>query len=203
MKKLLLITITIIILSGSTWFIWWKLYRDGIGPTGYWDDEGGLSGNPMIKDLETTWAQSPILLKHFDIREFDSPDLPGSGKGMKVKFLLMLDYTREEAGISFDVTPPGGSGIRTVKHNKDVGGVPDSAHVKGFASDIIARTREAQIKIVRAARKAGFNRFGIYKTFIHLDCDPSKQANIAWNHNLTAVKKGGDFSKFPFDPFTV
>jgi len=203
MKRILLITITIIILSASTWFIWWKLYRDGIGPSGYFDDEGGAFQSDDMKDNSPTYKQQPVTLRHFKISEFDSADLPGSGVNMKVKFLLMIDECRERAGIPFDVTPPGGSGYRTKAHNKSVGGVANSSHTKGWAADVVAMTREQQIKIVRAARSVGFNRIGVYDTFIHLDCDPSKQANVAWNKRNTVVKKGGDFSKWPFDPFTV
>lgn len=204
MKRIILISIVTIALSSALWLIWWKLFRDGIGSTGYYDDEGGTPQNDiMTTDNYLTYEQQPIALRYFDISEFDSPDEPGSGKNMKVKFLQMIDETRHRSGIPFDVTPPGGSGYRTKAHNKAIGGVGDSAHTKGWAADVIARTRSAQIKIVRAAREVGFNRFGIYGTWIHIDCDPSKQQNVAWNKKLEAVKKGGDFRKFPFDPFTV
>ena len=81
--------------------------------------------------------------------------------------------------------------------------VPDSAHTRGWAADIAARTLEQKIRIVRAARTIGFNRFGIYDSFIHLDCDPGKRGDAAWNGKLNAVGKGGDFSSFLFDPFAV
>lgn len=41
------------------------------------------------------------LTKHFDSDEFDSPDLPGSGKQMNDKFIEMLDYARVIANIPF------------------------------------------------------------------------------------------------------
>ncbi|MBK8965181.1 MAG: peptidase M15 [Lewinellaceae bacterium] len=137
-------------------------------------------------------------MSHFDINEFDSPDQPGSGVYMKIKFLEMLDAAREQAGIPFRVN----SGYRTPKHNAAVGGVPIRA-ARGWAADIGARTLEQKIRIVRAARSVGFNRFGIYDTFVHLDCDPGKRGDVAWNGKMNAVEKGGSFSMFPFDPFTV
>ncbi|MBK8965073.1 MAG: peptidase M15 [Lewinellaceae bacterium] len=138
-------------------------------------------------------------MSHFDIREFDSPDQPGSGVYMKIKFLEMLDAAREQAGIPFRVN----SGYRTPTHNAAVGGVPDSAHTRGWAADIAARTLEQKMRIVRAARTVGFNRFGIYDTFVHLDCDPGKRADVAWNGKGYALARGGDFSGWGFDPFSV
>ncbi|MBK8968603.1 MAG: peptidase M15 [Lewinellaceae bacterium] len=140
-----------------------------------------------------------MQLRHFDVSEFDSKDLPGSGVNMKIKFLKMLDAAREEAGIPFRVN----SGYRTAARNAAVGGVSNSAHLSGWAADIAAGTLEQKIRIVRAARGAGFNRFGIYSGFIHLDCDPGKSPNVAWNGTVAGVFRGGDFSSFPFDPFTV
>ena len=187
-------------LSGLAGWLYYRIFRDGLGPTGHWDDEGGLSepsaANP---ENELTYAQLPISMTRFHIREFDSPDQPGSGNAMKIRFLQMLDAARAQAGMPFRVN----SGYRTPEHNAAVGGVPDSAHTRGWAADIAARTLEQKIRIVRAARAVGFNRFGIYETFVHLDCDPLKRPDVAWNGKGYAVARGGDFSSFSFDPFRV
>ncbi len=82
----------------------------------------------------------------------------------------------EQAGIPFIVN----SGYRTPAHNAAVGGVPNSAHLHGWAADISARTPTQKTRILQAARAAGFNRFGIYDTFIHLDCDPGKRGDVVW-----------------------
>lgn len=199
-KDFILVSLLFIGLSGFTWWIYRRLFRDGIGPTGKWDDEGGTGAIIIsVGDVELTYAQSPIQMNHFDIREFDSPDQPGSGARMKVKLLKMLDAARQQANIPFNVN----SGYRTSEHNSAVGGVPDSSHTRGWAADIAARTLEQKIRIVRAARSVGFNRFGIYETFIHLDCDPSKMPNVAWDKKTGAVKKGGNFEGFLFDPFEI
>lgn len=187
-------------LSGLTWWLYHRFFRDGIGPTGQWDDEGGTTEQThTVAASELNYEQSPIIMSHFDIKEFDSPDQPGSGVYMKIKFLEMLDAAREQAGIPFRVN----SGYRTPEHNTAVGGVPDSAHTRGWAADIAAWTLEQKIRIVRATRSVGFNRFGIYDTFIHLDCDPGKRGDVAWNGKGYAVSKGGDFFSFPLDPFAV
>ena len=149
-----------------------------------------------------TYGQQPVLLDHFEIEEFDSPDAPGSGNKMRAKFLLMYNLARNYAGIPFVVN----SGYRTKAYNQKVGSKPKSSHTRGWAADTRALTIGEQILIVRAGRNAGFNRFGIYKTFIYMDCDPTKKQNVAWfEKDIKAVAKGGDFLKagFPFDPFTV
>lgn len=197
-KSLLLASLLFLGLSGFTWWLYRRFLRDGIGPSGHWDDDGGATGDPKLNDMEPTFAQAPFSMRYFNITEFDSADLPGSGVSMKAQFLQMLDAARDQAGIPFLVN----SGYRTLEHNAAVGGVPDSSHTRGWAADIAARTLDQKMRIVRAARAAGFNRFGIYDTFIHLDCDPAKQPNVAWNKR-SAVTQGGDFRDFIFDPFKI
>ena len=187
-------------LTGLSWWLYRRFFRDGLGPSGQWDAEGGAVGqSPVLADLELSYAQKPVQLRHFAISEFDSKDLPGSGGNMKIKFLEMLDAARAEAGIPFRVN----SGYRTAARNAAVGGVSNSAHLSGWAADIAASTLEQKIRIVRAARQAGFNRFGIYSGFIHLDCDPGKREGVAWNGAVSGVFRGGDFSSFLFDPYSV
>ncbi|MCB0534812.1 MAG: hypothetical protein KDD14_21585, partial [Saprospiraceae bacterium] len=187
-------------LTGLSWWLYRRFFRDGLGPGGQWDAEGGATEQaPVLADPELSFAQKPIQLRHFAISEFDSKDLPGSGVNMKIKFLKMLDAAREEAGIPFRVN----SGYRTAARNAAVGGVSNSAHLSGWAADISAGTLEQKTQIVRAARVVGFNRFGIYSGFIHLDCDPGKRAGVAWNGTVAGVFRGGDFSGFLFDPFSI
>ncbi len=114
---------------------------------------------------------------HFKLSEFDSPDLPGSGTNMDKAFLEKLDKCREIAGVPFVIN----SGFRTVAHNKKVGGVPNSTHTRGHAADIAYRLAQDGFKILQAAFEVGFNRIGVYKTFIHLDNDPTLPPNVLWS----------------------
>jgi len=115
-------------------------------------------------------------MKNFNISEFDSPDLKGSGKNMQESTLIALDNAREIAGIPFLIN----SGYRTRSHNKKVNGVSDSSHLHGYAVDIRAIGSWTRMRIVSALMDAGFNRIGIGKKFVHADNDPNKIQNVIW-----------------------
>jgi len=123
-----------------------------------------------------------VLLKqsHFDLRLFDSPDLPGSGKRMNKAFLKKLRKVEKLAGFTFKYN----SAYRTPEHNRSVGGVEDSAHVFGKAVDIQAPNRELRDKVVWAAKKVGFKRIGIGLNMVHLDDDHTKPQYVAWGYPI-------------------
>ena len=115
-------------------------------------------------------------LRYFNLWEFDSPDLAGSGERMDKDFLKKLDEARHKAGVSFSIN----SGYRTHDHNKKVGGKADSSHTKGLAVDIHAATSRKRYLILQALIKVGFNRIGIAKSFIHVDDDKEKAQQVTW-----------------------
>ena len=117
-----------------------------------------------------------MTLKHFKLAEFDSPDAPGSGAKMKPEFLQRLDNARSLAAIPFAIN----SGYRTEAHNKKVGGVNESSHTQGWAADIHCTDGGNRFTIINALLKSGINRIGVYPTFIHADCDPTKPAQVIW-----------------------
>ena len=117
-------------------------------------------------------------LKHFKLSEFDSPDAPGSGINMKPAFMQRLDNARAFAGVPFKIN----SGFRTITHNAKVGGVEDSSHTQGWAADIAATSGTSKFTIVNALLKAGFTRIGIASSFVHVDCDPTKPAQVIWTY---------------------
>jgi len=121
--------------------------------------------------------------KFFKSTEFDSPDVPGSGKNMQHSTLLMLCEARKIADVPFKIN----SGYRTKAHNSKVGGVSNSAHLKGYAADISTPNGKHQEKIVRALRQAGFKRFGVYTNFVHADNDPNKKQFVAWGANSQKI----------------
>tara|TARA_E500000081_G_C5818443_1_gene212381 strand:- start:67 stop:426 length:360 start_codon:yes stop_codon:yes gene_type:complete len=115
-------------------------------------------------------------LKHFTYDEFDSPDYPGSGERfMDREFVECLDEARDIAGIQFKIN----SGYRTPDHNRKVGGGTASSHLIGRAADIHCTHTNKRLKIIEALSMVGFQRFGIAKTFIHVDNDDQKP-NAIW-----------------------
>lgn len=117
-----------------------------------------------------------MKLKYFDKSDFDSPDEVGSGERMNDLFLKRLDQACGHARIPFVIN----SGYRTEAHNRRVGGTSNSSHLKGLAADIKCVNDEQRSKIVNALIKAGFNRIGIAKSFIHVDIDGTKNAHRIW-----------------------
>ena len=121
-------------------------------------------------------------LNHFSLSEFDSPDLPNSGKNMDSNFLYKLDHARDIAGISFKIT----SGYRTKEYNEDLlkrgyKASKNSSHLIGVAADIAVGSGHERYVILSALIKAGFRRIGVAKTFIHCDTDDSKP-NSVWTY---------------------
>lgn len=130
-----------------------------------------------------------MSLKFFTYEEFDSPDLPNSGRSnMDADFLELLDNAREIAGIPFKIN----SGFRTKEHNNSIyeklGKKPiASSHLIGKAVDIATKGSQDRWIILTALQKAGFNRFGIGKSFIHVDSDGidkggNKVSNVIWTY---------------------
>lgn len=93
-------------------------------------------------------------------------------------FLWHLNQAREIAGIPFRIT----SACRCEKHNRDVGGVDSSAHVRGYAADIAVRGDRERYTVLNALIKAGFRRIGIARDFIHVDLDPAKNSPVIWQY---------------------
>ena len=92
------------------------------------------------------------------------------------KLVSFLDIARDYAGIPFVIT----SGYRCAEHNRDIGGVSDSAHLKGKAADIKVEGSRSRFLILRSLIRVGFKRIGVYDTYIHVDIDESKSTKVVW-----------------------
>ena len=88
--------------------------------------------------------------------------------------LRKLDLAREMADVPFS------SSWRCEKNNKEEGGKPNSAHLRGTAFDIACNSSFNRMAIVHALLDAGFNRIGIASTFIHADDDEELPQNVLW-----------------------
>ena len=83
---------------------------------------------------------------------------------------VKLDFARSYAGVPFVIT----SACRCEKHNKAVGGIKTSSHLKGLAVDIKVKSDKDRYLIMYGLLRSGFKRILIYKDFIHTDMDESK-----------------------------
>lgn len=111
-------------------------------------------------------------MKYFNLSEFACKcgHCGGGEEHMSLELLKRLDHAREVAGIPFVIS----SGFRCEVHNREVGGVPGSAHTKGLAVDIRCNTSQNRWKILKGLFAAGFERIELAPTWIHADVDITK-----------------------------
>ena len=75
------------------------------------------------------------------------------------------------------------SGLRDPIKNESVGGVKNSAHLRGYAIDFSCNNSSLRYTLMFAGLLVGFNRFGLSikrNDHIHMDCDPDKPKNVVW-----------------------
>lgn len=95
-------------------------------------------------------------------------------RGLVINFVMLLDDARDIAKIPFIIT----SGYRTESENRRVGGVPDSAHIKGLAVDLRCKNAQERYAIINALLKVGFCRIEDAVDHIHVDMDATKPQNV-------------------------
>ena len=128
-------------------------------------------------------------MKWFKEKEFackccgQLPLSTGSGQAPRenVKALVseVLDPVRERLGMPIVVN----SGYRCEKHNKDVGGVKNSQHLKGEAADIHCQDNERLKQLIIENGK--YDQLIDYGTFLHVS-----YKRIGQNRHQR-LKKGG------------
>lgn len=102
------------------------------------------------------------MFKYFTLDEFACPCCGRSE--MNLDFVMRLDKARMISNTGYKIN----SGCRCEKHNTEVGSTSEN-HTSGHGADIKARDNHKRGKILRGLYRAGFNRVGIRKDFIHVD----------------------------------
>ena len=127
-------------------------------------------------------------MEYFKIKEFDSPDVKGSGKNMDIKFLRFINELRKRCKFPFIVT----SGYRTPEYHKSLKDrgyhtSPTSAHLKGLAADIVMTDSKKRARFVYEAMELCNEldlpfRVGLAgkQGFAHIDIDETKQHPKIW-----------------------
>lgn len=118
------------------------------------------------------------LSKNFSLNEFASADgaeFPADVIENLRQLAKNLQVIRDHFGKPIKIN----SGWRSPAHNKSVGGVRNSQHVKGKAADIVIegvtpQQLAAEIEKLIAAKKIRQGGLGIYPNFIHYDIRGTK-----------------------------
>ena len=113
------------------------------------------------------------LTKNFNKEEFDSKDgacMPNDVLNNIAELAKNVQIIRDYVGVPLTIN----SGYRSPAHNKSVGGVDNSYHVQGKASDLSSskitpkKLYDAILKLI-ADGKVYNGGVGIYNTFVHYD----------------------------------
>jgi len=113
------------------------------------------------------------LTKNFTREEFDSKDgstMPADVLHNIQKVANQLQALRDVLGRSITIN----SGYRSPAHNKRIGGVRNSQHVKGTAADIVVSGMKPKdvAKAIETLISSGDmlqGGIGVYPTFVHYD----------------------------------
>lgn len=113
------------------------------------------------------------LTKNFYLNEFNSKDgakMPADVKANIKQLALNLQVIRNTIGCTLHIN----SAYRSPSHNKRIGGVKNSQHVKGTASDLVSRNHTPDelyqlIDELIQDGKISEGGLGLYKSFVHYD----------------------------------
>lgn len=95
------------------------------------------------------------------------------------EFIKRLDELRARMGVPLLLT----SGSRCVRHNIEVGGAPNSAHLHGLACDIDTTNLDAVGKLkIKSIACDLFEGIGVGRTMIHVDLKHATK--LFWEYDL-------------------
>ena len=112
-------------------------------------------------------------MSYFKTKEFRCPcckEVRASGY-----LIHLLNKVRKEYGKPMIIN----SGYRCEKHNKKIGGSPNSAHMRGLAVDIKCNNSTDRYILLPLLAET-FKRVGVYDSWIHVDIDESLSQKVMW-----------------------
>lgn len=134
--------------------------------------------NMMLDSQDSNFGQQWNFLKpNLNLLTLNSYEFFSSTEVLKWKLKdelwRVLDKARKLANIPFIIT----SGYRTVAENTAIGGKPNSAHLKGFAADLLCTDNFKRTKMISGILNCGVPVFlEVCKKHLHLDLDSSIHA---------------------------
>ena len=121
------------------------------------------------------------LSEHFSASEFACSCGCGYGThpgDVFTELLDLLERMREEYGRAIHIN----SGCRCAAHNAAVGGVQNSAHTRGTATDIRVTSGANRRKLMDLAVMNYASGIGVARTFLHVDVDYVLIRPSAWSY---------------------
>ncbi len=116
-------------------------------------------------------------IRHFRVEEFMCRC--GCGEVIIESGLIeVLERLREHLNKPIIIT----SAYRCPEHNERIGGVPNSAHVRGYAVDIKVLSSRTRYRVIEYLLREGVRRIGVAKDFVHFDLDPEKPQDVIWHY---------------------
>ena len=85
------------------------------------------------------------------------------------KMVRTIDEIRRRLGVPITIVESGGSGIRCQQHNANVGGVANSEHLYGRASDLHSSASPERMRQIAETVMVGTGGLGVYSWGIHVD----------------------------------
>lgn len=103
--------------------------------------------------------------KYFSEKEFNRCTPSCSREDMEQPFLNLMDAIRAKAGIPLVIN----CAYRSRQYDLSKGRSGNSAHTRGLAVDFKCLNNQTRQKILKAVVECGVTRYGIGRTFIHVD----------------------------------
>lgn len=113
---------------------------------------------------------------YFHPSEFTRCVPPCKKSDMHPDTIARLNRMREIAGIPLVLN----CAYRSPQHDRARGRSGTGAHTTGRAVDIRCNNPVTRLKILDAARAAGFCRIGVAATFVHVDDSPTHAQGVVW-----------------------